>query len=582
MPLGVDEVVSTPTKGGDILSIYLYQDLYWFSWITDVDTVLTPTPNDSWKRAYFTENGNFRVTDSTVSIMGGTNYPENWYNPSPPAPTLPLVCSTSSITYSTGSGTVSNQANSNTVIGVGTKFLTDFTVGASIKMPATGTDQVTAEVMQINSDTVMLTKSSITAAHSAASYQIIPYVNPTLDNTRYYTYTYVNAYGDEGPPCPNLSNKVEWIDGETVSLSTAETRPGGPYNLVAVNVYRTNTTASGSSQYQLVYQADISMLGNLPVDDVASAALGEVLQTLEWDGPPSGVTGLIALPNEGLAAYSGNTLLLSVPGYPHAWPVSYQKAMERPIMGLAAWGTTVVVLTTGVPYAVIFTDPSNSVPEKIETGYSCASKRGVVDMGEFWIYPSPEGLVGIGQGMNKLLTESIFTREAWQAAYQPDTINSFMWEGKYIGFYGNVRSHSTSHAGFMFDIKTGDFIDLDFYATAGYRNPATGILYLMVGSNIVSFATNQATTRTINSLSKRNIFKPTVLTAIKVLSTTYPVNVDIIYPKTGQTISVVATSEAPQRMPLPSTLIDTMDVRVYGANGASVIYLASSIEELPQ
>ena len=51
---------------------------------------------------------------------------------------------------------------------------------------------------------------------------------------------------------------------------------------------------------------------------------------------PEGAEGLIALPNGMCAAFVGKTLCLSVANRPHAWPESYQKYTDAPIVALAA------------------------------------------------------------------------------------------------------------------------------------------------------------------------------------------------------------------------------------------------------
>lgn len=508
MPLGADTSVATPTKPGTLISIYLYQDQYWFAWTTDVNAVLTPISNDSWNRVFFTEGGVLKVCNSTNALTGGTNYPNASTLPSPPAPT----------------------------------------------------DPITAAISGVPTDP-----------------------DPSKGETRYYTYTYVNSYGDEGPPC-EVSNKVTWLTGQVVVITTTETIPAGAYGLSAVRVYRLNRDASGSSsQMQFVYETPVANLASMPTDAVDSAALGEVLQTTEWDGAPSGVTGLITLPNAGLACYTGNTLCLSVPGYPHAFPVGYRKTTERPIMGLVAFGNTVIALTTGVPEAVTFTDPGNSVPEKVPTGHACSSKRSVVDMGDFYMYASSEGLVAIGPGLNKITTADLFAREDWQA-YKPDSISGYMWQGKYVGFYNT----GAVTAGFIYDPSNGDFQNLDFYATAGYRDTKTEILYLQIGADVKSFATS-ATPRTLDNVSRRETFKPTVFTAIKVLATAYPVTVDVKFPLARdtngiapQTQTVSVTSSQPQRLASTDQLVDALECRVYGTKGCTAVYVASTIEELPQ
>ena len=129
------------------------------------------------------------------------------------------------------------------------------------------------------------------------------------------------------------------------------------------NIYRLNQDANGNEIFQLVAQMPVATATY--TDATLDAALAEVMKSAEWDAPPAGVEGLVALPNEGLACWFANTLCLSVPSYPHAWPVSYQKSTEDLIMGLVAWGNTLAMLTQGLPQAISFTDPENSVPDSV-------------------------------------------------------------------------------------------------------------------------------------------------------------------------------------------------------------------------
>ena len=583
-PLGTDTTITTPSKSGSgtLLSIYLYNSAgtgYWFTWLTDVDAVLTPTANDSYKRVYFTEAGVLKVTDSSKAITGGTDYPEDYLLPSPPAPTAPLVATLIAVTPTAGPGTVSNDAGGNILTGVGTTF-TLYGVGDSLTIGGQ-----TVQILSVSDDLRLVTNQVIVSANSTASYTHSAYIDPTLTESRVYTYTYVNSYGDEGPPCSTLSNEIQWTPGATVSLTTTETVPGGKYGLTYIRIYRTQLDASGNSQYQFVEQVSVASIGAISDDTVADSALGEILRTEEWDGAPTGVTGLIPLPNEGLACYVGNTLCLSVPGFPHAWPVAWQKSTEKPIMGLCAWETTVVALTTGLPEAVTFTDPANSVPSKPPIGWACSSKRSVVDMGGYWMYASAYGMIAIGQGVNKIASEKLFAKEDW-AAYAPDTIFGYLWQGKYVGFY----TSGYKQAGFIYDPGGDNFVNLDFYATAGYHDPVTGNLYLQVGTHIVSFATETGSPRTMDILSHRDSFQFGTFTCIKVLATAYPVIIDIVYPFTlngagaivPQTTTVTVTSKKAQRIFPTEQLIDAVDVRAYGTKDITTIYLASDLEELPQ
>jgi len=296
--------------------------------------------------------------------------------------------------------------------------------------------------------------------------------DPTLLETKAYVYIYVNGYGDEGPPS-YASNEIDVYDGNSITITNISAGALDPlFNVTTVRIYRLNQTSSGTAIYQ--YVDEVAFGTTSYVDTILDADLAEELPSLEWDGAPTGLAGLISLPNGVLAGFVGNLVCLSVPYYPHAWPASYQQAVDRPIIALGAFGSTIVVLTEGQPYLLVGNDPSNMVMEKMDIGFSCMSKRGVIQAGEMVAYPSPEGLVVIGPQVREVVTAKIMTRDQWNALYNPSTISAFYWNGKYVAFYtsGGVNG------GFVYDFKTGDLFDLDFYATAGFYDKTAGILFL--------------------------------------------------------------------------------------------------------
>jgi hypothetical protein len=133
-------------------------------------------------------------------------------------------------------------------------------------------------------------------------------------------------------------------------------------------------------------------------------------------------------------------------------------------------------------------------------------------------------------------------------------------------------------SGFIFDPKTKDFVDLDFNATAGYYDPPTGTLYLVIDGDIVAFSEGLFN-RILKYFSKRFRFPYTSFGAIKALAHSYPINVIITYPDIPFAISVSVVSIKPQR--LPKFLVDACEVYSYGSTEITVIYLASVLGELP-
>ena len=389
----------------------------------------------------------------------------------------------------------------------------------------------------------------------------------TLQETRGYVYTLVNKYGSEGPPSL-VSPLIDVFDGDSVTISGMDVTADADYAIVFKRIYRTNTTASGSSQFQFV--AEIGISTSSYTDLLLNADLAEVLASVEWEGAPAGIKGLIALPGQILAGFVDNIVCFSVPRYPHAWPASYQQPSEFPIVGLSSFGTTVAVLTEGLPYLVIGNDPATFVMEKVE-GLSCVSKRGIVRGDQVTLYPSPQGISAIGSGVSQVASKPLMTQVDWQA-FSPATIDGYYWQGKCLGFYA-------ANKGFLFDMGSGNFQTLDFSADAGCYDHTDGTLYLVIGNNIYGF-NNGDEYRSIEYMTKLFRYKPNCFKCGEVIAKEYPVTLDIIYPEVPRAFPVTVTSSKPFR--IPKMTAEACQVRVYGARGLSIIHLANVMEEIPE
>ena len=303
-----------------------------------------------------------------------------------------------------------------------------------------------------------------------------------------YVFTYVSYYGEEGVNCDAEGAQI--VDRHTDQTVTLDfpPNPSGNYRFLYKRVYRTD--AGGS--YRFVQNVPIAQ--DTFTDTVSDLNLREEIPTVKNDAPADDATadhkdgpllGLVAMPNGILAGFSGQTVSFSEAFQPHAFPDEYKLTVKSDIVALSPLNTGLLVLTKGKPAIVQGLDPSSMSMMEIDSSLSCMSKRSVVDMGEFTIYSSPDGLVMATDSGIKLITEQTFTRDQWQA-FGPSSIKGYLWEGQYIGFY----SHGGVSKGFIFDPRGGKngYTDLDFYATAGYNDLEDDSLYLVVGGALVKFA----------------------------------------------------------------------------------------------
>ena len=313
-------------------------------------------------------------------------------------------------------------------------------------------------------------------------------VDTEVPQSRSYIFTYISYYGEEGVNCDaEAAQVVDVHTDQTVTLDFPS-NPTGNYNLHKKRVYRTD--AGGT--YRFV--ADVAISADTFTDAVAEASLGEEIPTSTFDAPADDVSadhpegpmlGLVSMPNGILAGFSGQTVSFSEAFQPHAFPDEYKLTVKSDIVALAPLNTGLLVLTKEKPAIIQGLDPASMSMMEVDSSLSCVSKRSVVDMGEFVMYASPDGLVMATESGLNLITDQTFTRDQWQE-YTPSSIVAFQWEGHYVAFYNN----GTESKGFIFDPRGGknSFVKLDFHATAGFNDLETDQLYLVVGGSLVKFA----------------------------------------------------------------------------------------------
>lgn len=294
--------------------------------------------------------------------------------------------------------------------------------------------------------------------------------------TRDYIYTWQDVVGAEGPNSEVAEITLPVGADVTVTLpGAAPTVDGYTYtNIDTAKIYRVNT-GSTDSEYQLVVSTAVTTASY--ADTVLDEDLGGTLPSAAWDPPPPDLHGLVAHPSGFLAGYSPSlkAICLSEPFYPHAWPVANRVPLIDDPVGLGIFGMSVAAMTQGPPVLITGQSPGAVSVERYEAGWACVAKRSIVDLGEAVIYAAKEGLVLFGAGRSELITREHVTADEWDD-YGPEALSAFGWDGNYLGFNGSK--------GLIFP-RTGQLSELSDVATAGWRDPSDGTLYLAVGTQIV-------------------------------------------------------------------------------------------------
>lgn len=283
--------------------------------------------------------------------------------------------------------------------------------------------------------------------------------NDAVVETRAYTYTYISAYGEEGPPSvptvlTGYSNAVWTI--KTFLPPSNYFGGSGLGNIAVIRIYRTVTGSTGTTSYFQVQDLSIGSVDPDAVAFVASDALGTVPWTstgfvdtfpdnsvaldLIFDNqnnfpPPANMQQIFLLPNGMYAGYFGNTVCFSMPYLPHAWPPGYQYTVDFPIVGMAITQGSLVVVTDGVPWTFIGTSPSSMSQVRAAYSQPCQERGSIVgtDLGVF--YKTINGLIQIDSaGALTNYTETWITREKWNAETPASGTRAIPLLGSYFAF----------------------------------------------------------------------------------------------------------------------------------------------------
>lgn len=292
-------------------------------------------------------------------------------------------------------------------------------------------------VASVTSNTFTLRGSDGTqlSAFSAGNAPTIRRVYADADMvSRSYVFCLVSTFGEEGPPSPpSAVQDIRFNSRVTVGVTNM---PMSPINYNDINRIRIYRASAGSERagFFFVKEVGVSPSGGLltftVVDDITedqatiggtgsiptTRVLGELLPSTSWTPPPAGLLGLVQMPNGFLCAFKGNTLYFSEPYLPHAWPDAYRKTTNTDIVGIAVFGQTLVVATTGKPYIAYGTDAASVTLQELDVDAACILGSSVCSIGSGVAYASHDGLVVIGPGGSaKNVTESLFTKAQWRA-----------------------------------------------------------------------------------------------------------------------------------------------------------------------
>lgn len=290
---------------------------------------------------------------------------------------------------------------------------------------------------------------------------------PTED--RVYVYTWVSAYGEEGPPSPPSTVRNGNANGTWPITLTAPTSPDTTgRNLATVNIYRTVTGSSGAASYFFVASVPIATTSYNDAISTTVVTGNRILESTYWTGPPTDLDGMVTMPNGIVVGWRKNEIWFCEPYRPHAWPVAYTLAVEFPVVGCGVIGQSLIVCTTGSPYAISGVNPGTMAISRIAAFEPCLSRGSILSTPIGVAYASSNGIALASPGSVAIISRSIVNKDVWQDLLNLETLRAAPLNGGYY-CWGSVRPgcfevSAFEPSGFLQDdytgAYTGAFIDV--------------------------------------------------------------------------------------------------------------------------
>lgn len=261
---------------------------------------------------------------------------------------------------------------------------------------------------------------------------------------RAYTFTWVSAYGEEGPPSPPILANGKIDDVWDLVLPAITGGESTQRNITLRRVYRTITGSQGDTNYYLVVELPVGTLAY--ADSIAGTVVtaNGLIPSTFWVEPPATLQGLTIMPNGIVAGFTGRDIYFCEPYRPHSWPVQYSVSVEQPIIGLGVTGNTLVVLTEGFPYFLSGIHPSVMTQVKHNDLIPCVAAGTIVSAPDGVYFASDLGLMLAANGAIEMITYALISKRQWKEDFVPEMLNAIFYKQAYMAMRSDIAGNGFS------------------------------------------------------------------------------------------------------------------------------------------
>lgn len=267
-------------------------------------------------------------------------------------------------------------------------------------------------------------------------------------------------------------------DHVTLDFTTGTATDGGyTVTVVDANTFTIVDTATGATSGNVTRTAG-TFTDNI---DVETLDADLILESLDYDQPDASMQGMLTVHNGMIIGFFGNTICFCEPNKPHAWPIKYRRQIDAQIVGLGAFGSTILVLTDKTPWKLEGNNPEAMYMQRTDFILPCLSKRSIVNIGFGVMWSSAGGLAVFSSSIvgTDYLTKNVHSWTTWPASVTPSALVGQYYRGRYFGSDGTNT--------FIFernDQMGGHLVSSDVKFSAAHYIAATDSFYYVDGQDL--------------------------------------------------------------------------------------------------
>ena len=226
----------------------------------------------------------------------------------------------------------------------------------------------------------------------------------------HYCQTFVNKYGDEGPPSA-ISGEINHYFGSGVSIENLSIPSGYEQLITKRRIYRTDSECSDEN-FKLI--AELNATDNSFVDNDYELDKAKTTSLKSFANPPQGLKGIVAGPQGMFAAFVNNEVYITRSFEVLSWTKENVVKLGYNVIALHALGDLVIAITEGTVYSINYSDLEEIEVKDLQCHERCVSAQSVAVVDDKLYFVSKNGLIAITASSCENISKKIMIASEWE------------------------------------------------------------------------------------------------------------------------------------------------------------------------